>query len=142
VHFHNFFSGAKVSPQRAYRERISAPAVEPWGECSGARGCHNAKLKRNTVVYGLGNHRNNNIPTRGATELLKAWMEFKIRRVYGGTAPKFCTFHKRVLLALRPVEHTKLRSYTSVEWVGAPLAEEPMALKFQKRVLDGLAIGK
>jgi len=34
--------------------------------------------------------------------------------LYGGTAPKFCMFHKRVFLALRPVEHTKLRSYTSV----------------------------
>ena len=31
---------------------------------------------------------------------------------YGGTAPKFCTFHKRGLLPLPPVEHTKLRSCT------------------------------
>jgi len=29
-----------------------------------------------------------------------------------GTAPKVCMFHKRVLLSLRPVEHTKLRSCT------------------------------
>ena len=33
---------------------------------------------------------------------------------YGGTAPKFCMFHKRDFLPLPPVERTKLRSYTSV----------------------------
>ena len=33
---------------------------------------------------------------------------------YGGTAPRFCMFHKLELLPLRPVEHTKLRSCTSV----------------------------
>ena len=33
---------------------------------------------------------------------------------YGGTAPKFCMFHKRGLLPLPPVEHTKLRSCTFV----------------------------
>ena len=33
---------------------------------------------------------------------------------YGGTAPKFCMFHKGGLLPLPPVEHRKLRSYTSV----------------------------
>ena len=33
-------------------------------------------------------------------------------RYYGGTGPKFCMFHKRGLLPLPPVEHTKLRSCT------------------------------
>jgi len=37
-----------------------------------------------------------------------------LQHVYGGTGPKFCRFHKRGLLGLRPVEHTKLRSHTSV----------------------------
>ena len=34
--------------------------------------------------------------------------------IYGGTAPKFCMFHKRGFFPLSPVEHTKLRSCTSV----------------------------
>ena len=34
--------------------------------------------------------------------------------LYRGTAPKFCMFHKRDLLPLPLVEHTKLRSCTSV----------------------------
>ena len=34
------------------------------------------------------------------------------RTEYGGTAPKFCMFHKRGLLHLPPVEHTKLSSCT------------------------------
>ena len=33
---------------------------------------------------------------------------------YGGTAPKYCMFHKRGWLPLPPVEHTKLGSCTSV----------------------------
>jgi len=33
---------------------------------------------------------------------------------YGGTAPKFCRFHRRGLLPLPPVEHTKLRNCTCV----------------------------
>jgi len=37
-----------------------------------------------------------------------------IRVTYGGTAPKFRMFHKRGLLLLHLVEHTKLRSCTSV----------------------------
>ena len=37
-----------------------------------------------------------------------------IQHAYGGTAPKFCMFHKRGLLLLHPVEHTILRSYASV----------------------------
>ena len=37
------------------------------------------------------------------------------KSLYGGVAPKFCMFHKLELLPLRPVEHTKLRSCTSVE---------------------------
>jgi len=37
-----------------------------------------------------------------------------IYRIYGGTAPKCCMFHKRSLLPLPSVEHTKLRSCTSV----------------------------
>jgi len=32
----------------------------------------------------------------------------------GGSAPEFCMFHKRGLLPLPPVEHTKPRSYISV----------------------------
>ena len=41
----------------------------------------------------------------------------KTSYAYGGTrtAPKFCMFHKRDCLPLPPVEHTKLRSYTSVD---------------------------
>ena len=35
------------------------------------------------------------------------------KEIYGGTAHKFCMFHKRGLLPLPPVEHTKLRSCTS-----------------------------
>jgi len=33
-------------------------------------------------------------------------------RKYGGTAPKFCRFHKTEVLPLPPVEHTKLGSCT------------------------------
>ena len=42
--------------------------------------------------------------------------------LYGGTStgPKFCMFHKRGLLPLSPVEHTKLRSCTSVEEIELP----------------------
>jgi len=43
------------------------------------------------------------------------------RGFYGGTGPNFCRFHKRGLLGLRPVEHTKLRSHTSIV-VGRSLA--------------------
>ena len=35
-------------------------------------------------------------------------------RHYGGKMPKFCIFHKRGWLPLSSVEHTKLRSCTSV----------------------------
>jgi len=38
----------------------------------------------------------------------------RYHRVCRGTAPKFCMFYKRGLLLLHPVEHTKLRSCTSV----------------------------
>jgi len=46
--------------------------------------------------------------------------DFDIGRLvnYGGTAPKFCMFHKRCCLPLPPVEHTKLRSCTSVRKMG------------------------
>ena len=70
----NFFSGAKLSRQRSCRERISAQAV---GECSGARGA--TMQSSRGIVYSPGNNRDNNtgIPTTGATELLKAWIEFR-----------------------------------------------------------------
>ena len=47
------------------------------------------------------------------------------------TAPMFCMFYKRGLLPLHPVEHTKLRSCTSVRFGGArslkwaPLMPQP-----------------
>ena len=40
-------------------------------------------------------------------------------RISGGTTPKFCMFHKRVLLPFDPVEHAKLRGCTSVS-LGSP----------------------
>ena len=60
-------------------------------------------------------HSNVSVPTQ-----LCSLLEFQERGVhqcdleYGGTGPKFCMFHKRGLQPLPPVEHTKLRSSTSV----------------------------
>ena len=39
-----------------------------------------------------------------------------IATLYGGTALKYCMFHKRGWLPLSSAEHTKLRSCTSVLW--------------------------
>ena len=52
------------------------------------------------------------IPGEGLISRVSVMKNGMVQDVYGGTAPKFCMFHKRGLLPLLPVEHTKLRSWT------------------------------
>ena len=81
------------------------------------------------IVFGLGKEGRNERGNEGVIswDCLGQWLaglglvSYSSAVPYGGTAPKFCMFHKRGPPPLHPVEHSKLRSYTSVlcvQWTG------------------------